>query len=82
MPSLVEPLDVVVAPQQAVSWFQFSPQQVHEVTRKVAPPVVDLAHDDVSGTFGGKTGEMLESFLTNVLLCFFEFLFPGGAHRA
>lgn len=65
MPSLVEPLDVVVAPQQTISWFQFSPQQVHEVTGKVAPPVVDLAHDDVSSTFGGKTGEMLDSFLTN-----------------
>lgn len=60
VPSLVEPLDVVVAPQQTVSRFQFPPQQVHKVTGKVAPPVVDLAHDDVSGTFEGNPGDMLK----------------------
>lgn len=62
VPSLIEPLDVVVASQQTVSRFQFPPQQVQEVSGKVAPPVVDLAHDDVSCTFGGKAEKTVGMF--------------------
>lgn len=60
VPLLIKPLNVVVASQQTISWFQFSPQQVQEIPGKVAPPVVDLAHDDVSCTFG-KSRENVES---------------------
>lgn len=49
VPPLVESLDVVVASQEAVSGLQFTPEQVQEVTGQVAPPVVDLTHNDVSG---------------------------------
>lgn len=59
VPSLIEPLDVVVASQQTISWFQFPAQQVQEVPRKVTPPVVDLAHDDVSCTFARKSREIV-----------------------
>lgn len=57
---LVEPLDVVVAAQEAVSGLQFPPQQVQEVTGEVAPPVVDLPHYNVSGPLGASGGVMLE----------------------
>lgn len=57
MPPFVEPLDVVVASQEAVSGLQFTPEDVQEVTRKVAPPVVDLAHYNVSGALGAHRGK-------------------------
>ena len=44
---LVVPLDVVVAPQQSVPRLEFAPNDGQEVTWQVAPPVVDLPHDDV-----------------------------------
>lgn len=50
MSPLVEPLDVVIAPQEAVPWLQLPTQQVQKVTGKVSPPVVDLTHHDVSGS--------------------------------
>lgn len=54
VPLFVEPLDVVVASQDAISRLQFTPQQVQEVTGKMAPPVVDLAHYYVSGAWNRK----------------------------
>lgn len=49
VPSFVKPLDVVVASKEAVARLQFTSQQVQEVSGEMAPPVVDLAHDYVSG---------------------------------
>lgn len=49
VPPLVEPLDVAVAPEDAVAGLQSARQQAEEVGGQVAPPVVDLPHDDVSG---------------------------------
>lgn len=60
VPPFVEPLDVVVASQKAVSGLQFTPQEVQEVTGKMAPPVVDLAHYNVSGPLGEHIGEILK----------------------
>lgn len=45
----VESLDVAVASQEAISRLQLTPKQVQEVIWKMAPPVVDLAHYNVSG---------------------------------
>lgn len=50
MPPFVEPLDVVVAPQEPISRLELPSQQVQEVTGKVAPPMVDVPHNNVSGT--------------------------------
>lgn len=58
VPLFVEPLDVVVASQDAISRLQFTPQQVQEVTGKMAPPVVDLAHYNISGTLGTHRGNV------------------------
>ncbi len=58
MPPFVEPLDVVVAPQEAISGLQFTPDQVQEVTGEMAPPVVDLAHYNVSGPLGTLRGNV------------------------
>lgn len=58
MSPLVEPLDVAVASQKSVSGFQLASQQVQEVTGKVAPPVVELTHDDVSGSLGTSRGDV------------------------
>lgn len=52
----VEPLDVAVASQEAVSRLQFAPQQVQEVIWKMAPSVVELAHYNVSGPLGSSRG--------------------------
>ena len=49
MPPFVESLDVVIAAQEAVSGLQFTTQKVQEVAGKMTPPVVDLAHYNVSG---------------------------------
>lgn len=49
VPPFVEPLDVVAASQEAVPGLQFTPQQGQEVIGKVAPPVVNLTHYNVSG---------------------------------
>lgn len=49
---LIEPLDIVAASQKSVSRLQFTTQQVQEVIGKVTPPVVDLAHYNVSGPLG------------------------------
>lgn len=48
----VEPLDVAVASQEAVSRLQFAPQQVQEVIWKMASSMVDLAHYNVPGPLG------------------------------
>lgn len=58
MSPLVESLDVVAASQESVSRLQFTTQQVQEVTGKVAPPVVDLAHYNVSGPLGISRGNV------------------------
>ena len=58
MSPLVEPLHIVVASQEAVSGLQFTPQQVQEVIGKVAPPVVDLAHYNVSGSLATSRGNV------------------------
>lgn len=71
MPPLIEPLDVVVTSQKTVSRFQFPPEQVHKVPGKVAPPVVDLAHDDVSCTFGGKARRNVGTFSNQHVVSFF-----------
>lgn len=48
MSPFVEPLDVAVASQETVTGLEFTPQQGQEVIGKMAPPVVDLTHDNVS----------------------------------
>lgn len=58
VPPFVEPLHVVVASQEAVPGLQFTPQQVQEVIGKMAPPVVDLTHHDVSGPLGRNMGNV------------------------
>lgn len=58
MSPLVEPLDVAVASQKSVSGFQLASQQVQDVIGKVAPPVVDLTHDNVSGSLGTSREEV------------------------
>lgn len=60
MPPFVEPLDVVVASQEAVPGLQLPPQEAQQVAGKVAPPVVDLTHDDVSGALGTQRRKMLK----------------------
>ena len=52
MPPFVESLHVVVASQESIPRLQFTPQQIQEIVRKMAPPVVDLTHYDVSGSLG------------------------------
>lgn len=58
VPPFVESLHVVVASQEAVSGLQFTPQQVQEVVGKMAPPMVDLTHDNVSGPLRKNMGNV------------------------
>lgn len=57
VPSFVESLHVVVASQEAVSGLQSTTQQVQKVIGKMAPPVVNVTHYNVSGPFGTSRGE-------------------------
>lgn len=50
VPPLVEPLDVVVASQEAISGLQFPPEEAQEVSGEMSPPVIDLTHYDVPGS--------------------------------
>jgi len=53
VPPLVEPLHVAVAAQDTIAGLQLATQQGQEVTGKVASPMVNLTHDDVSASCGG-----------------------------
>lgn len=50
MPPFVEPLDVVAASQKPIARLQFTAQKIKEVVGKMAPPVVDVPHYNVSGS--------------------------------
>lgn len=51
VPPFVESLDVAVAFENSIAGLQFAQQQVEQITGQVAPPMVDLAHYNVSGPF-------------------------------
>lgn len=72
MSSLVVALDVVAAAQEAVARLELPPDQSQEARGQVAPPVVDLPHDDVPAACGAQNSTRSGSNPGRALMSWFR----------